>query len=54
MTLEELKELIAKGEDESLELKETTGQRVDACETLCAFLNRDGAWLSSAYREKVL
>ena len=23
-------------------MKETTGQRVDACETLCAFLNKDG------------
>lgn len=42
MTLEELKELIAQGEGEALELKETTGQRVDACETLCAFLNRNG------------
>ena len=23
-------------------MKETTGQRVDACETLCGFLNKDG------------
>ena len=30
------------GEGETLEVKETTGQRVDACETLCAFLNKDG------------
>ena len=42
MTLNELKVLVASGESETLELKETTGQRVDACETLCAFLNKDG------------
>ena len=42
MTLEELKKLIADDEGETVEVKETTGQRVDACETLCAFLNKDG------------
>lgn len=42
MTLEELKKLIAADEGETLEVKESTGQRRDACETLCAFLNRDG------------
>ena len=42
MTFEYLKALVAFGEGESLEVKETTGQRVDACETLCAFLNKDG------------
>lgn len=42
MTIEELKALISSGEGETLEEKETTGQRVDACETLCAFLNKDG------------
>ena len=42
MTFAELEELVAKGEGETLEWKETTGQRGDACETLCAFLNRDG------------
>ena len=42
MTLEELRAIIASGEGETLEVKETTGQRVDACETLCAFLNKDG------------
>ena len=42
MTLEKLKALIAPGEGVTLEVKETTGQRVDACETLCAFLNKDG------------
>ena len=39
MTLEELKVLIASGEGEKLEVKETTGQRGDACETLCGFFN---------------
>ena len=42
MTLEELKKLIAGDEGETVEVKETTGQRRDACETLCAFLNKDG------------
>ena len=42
MTVGEPKTLIVSGEGETLEVKETTGQRVDACETLCAFLNKDG------------
>ena len=42
MTLEDLRKLIATGEGEALEFKATTGQREDACETLCGFLNRDG------------
>ena len=42
MTLEELKKLIADDEGETVEVKETTGQRRNACETLCAFLNKDG------------
>ena len=41
MTLEELKKLIADDEGETVEVKETTGKRGDACETLCAFLNYD-------------
>ena len=42
MTKEQLEELVALGESEQVEFKETTGQREDACETLCAFLNADG------------
>lgn len=42
MTLEELTKLIADDEGEMVEVKETTGERGDACETLCAFLNKDG------------
>ena len=41
MTLEELRAIIASGEGETLEVKETTGQRVDACETLRCFFNFD-------------
>ena len=42
MTLSELENLIEIGECETFEYKESTGQRVDACETLCAFLNGNG------------
>ncbi len=42
MTLGELRELIADGESDCLEFKETTGQRGEACRTLCAFLNGNG------------
>ena len=38
MKLDELKELIANGEGETVEVKESTGQRRDACETLGAIL----------------
>ena len=34
MTLEELKKLIAKDEDETVEVIETTGQYLDACEMI--------------------
>ena len=49
MTLDELKKLIADDEGETVEVKETTGQRVDACETLCAFLNKDGGTVTVWY-----
>lgn len=42
MNLEELQALAASGEGESLEFKGTTGQRGEACRTLCAFLNGKG------------
>ena len=42
MTFDKPNELIAGGEGERLEYKETTGQRGEACRTLCAFLNGDG------------
>ena len=46
MTLEELKKLIAGDEGKTVEAREeareATGQCRNACETLCAFLNKDG------------
>ena len=45
MTFKELKTIISSGEGERLEVKETTGQKVDACEALCALLNKDGVLL---------
>ena len=42
MTLEELRKLVADGEGDHVEFKESTGQRIEACRTLCAFLNGDG------------
>jgi len=42
MTLEELTKLVAEGESDRVEFKGTTGQRGEACRTLCAFLNGDG------------
>lgn len=42
MTLEALMKLIADYEGETVEVREATGQCRNACETLCAFLNKDG------------
>lgn len=42
MTLEELKQIIAEGESERVEMKETTGQRGDACGALYACQDKDG------------
>lgn len=42
MTLEVLKKLIADDGGETVEAREATGQCRNACETLCAFLNKDG------------
>lgn len=42
MNLSEIENLVKEGEGQSLEYKETTGQRVEACRTLCAFLNGQG------------
>jgi ATP-dependent DNA helicase RecG len=40
--LDELRQIIALGEGETLEFKETTRQRSDAAKTVCAFLNTKG------------
>lgn len=42
MTIEELNKLVDGGEGDRVEFKESTGQRAEACRTLCAFLNGDG------------
>ena len=41
MTIDDIKELISKGETRTLELKKTTGELKDGMHTLCAFLNTD-------------
>lgn len=45
MDIKEIKQLIAKNEHISLELKKTTGELKAAMHTACAFLNTDGGWL---------
>ena len=45
MTIEDVKELISKGETSTLELKKSTGELQKGMETACAFLNSDGGWL---------
>jgi len=42
MTADELRQLIAGGERDTLEFKPSTGQRSRAMETLCAMLNSCG------------
>ncbi|MFA4845597.1 MAG: RNA-binding domain-containing protein [Patescibacteria group bacterium] len=39
---DELLQIIGQGENDTLEFKETTGQRTDAAKTVCAFLNTKG------------
>lgn len=45
MTIDDIKELIAKDETRTLELKKSTGELHKGMETACAFLNSDGGWL---------
>ena len=42
VTPEQIAALVASGESEALECKETTGTRREATQTVCAFLNQDG------------
>lgn len=39
MKLDELNTLVTAGEGAGIELKETAGQRSEACQALCAFLH---------------
>ena len=45
MSIEEIKQIIAKDENRVLELKKTTGELIKGMQSLCAFLNTDGGWL---------
>ena len=45
MTIQDIEQLIAKGETQTLELKKSTGELKDAMHSACAFLNSDGGWL---------
>lgn len=45
MHLDELQQLVAKGESECVEFKTTTGQRTEAAKTICAFLNGLGGFV---------
>ena len=42
MTRDEITDLVAQGESETLEFKKTTGERVEAAKTACAMLNHRG------------
>lgn len=42
-----LKTIIASGDGETLEVKETTGQRVAACETPCAYVAAYRFWYNT-------
>ena len=42
MGIEQIAALVASGESETLEFKETTGTRREATMTMCAFLNQGG------------
>ena len=42
MTRDEITNLVARGESETLEFKKTTGERVEAARTTCGMLNRRG------------
>ncbi len=45
MTLEYITSLIATGESETLEFKQTTGRRREATQTVCAMLNHRGGYV---------
>lgn len=42
MANDDLANLVAQGESETLEFKKTTGERVEATKTVCAMLNHRG------------
>ena len=52
MTLEEIKALVAGGESDALEFKDTTGARREAAHTICAMLNQNGGYVIFGISEK--
>ncbi|HEV3269505.1 MAG TPA: RNA-binding domain-containing protein [Candidatus Rhabdochlamydia sp.] len=52
MRLEELQQLIKKGESEYVEFKKTTGQRTEATKTICALLNGLGGFIFFGISDK--
>lgn len=45
MRLDELRGLVAAGESDRLEFKQSTGQRTEAMKTVCAMLNGLGGFV---------
>ena len=45
MTIEDIRQIIAKDENRVLEMKRSTGELKDGMHSACAFLNTDGGWL---------
>ncbi len=45
MIIDELKELVTRGESEQVEFKRSTGQRSDAAKTVCGMLNARGGFV---------
>ncbi len=43
--LQELEQIVARGESEQVEFKVSTGQRTDAVKTVCGMLNHAGGWV---------
>lgn len=52
MRIEELRQLVSKGESENLEFKKTTGQRTEAAKTVCALLNSRGGFVLFGVSDK--
>ena len=45
LTIEDIKEMVAKDESRTLEVKQTTGELCKGMTSACAFLNTDGGWV---------
>lgn len=45
MTIDDIKQLIARDETRTMELKKSTGELKDGMHSACAMLNTDGGWL---------